>query len=43
MSLAHKTLGTLSGGLVRFSFSSFTTPQDVDGAAEAVETLLQKG
>ena len=41
--LAHKTLGTLSGGLVRFSFSAFTTPQDVSKAAEAVESLLQKG
>lgn len=41
--LAHKTLGTLSGGLVRISVSDFTTPHEIEQAAAAVKQLVQKG
>ena len=39
--LAHKTLNTLSSGLVRFSVSAFTTSQDMERAADAVERLVK--
>lgn len=38
--LAHRSLGTLSGGLVRFSFSDFTTEQEVEQAVRAVTELV---
>lgn len=37
---AHRTLGTLNdGGTTRFSFSAFTTPEDVSAATGALKTL----
>lgn len=38
--LAHKTAGTLKGGTVRFSFSPFNTPQEVELAAEILKKIL---
>ncbi len=35
----HRALGTEERGAVRFSFSPFTTPQEVAAAIEAVKTL----
>jgi selenocysteine lyase/cysteine desulfurase len=36
--LMHRSLGTIDcGGTVRFSFGPFTTTEDIDAAAEAVE------
>ena len=37
--LAHKALGTVDTGAVRFSFSYFNTMEDAKEAAEAVRTL----
>lgn len=37
--LAHKALGTVQQGIVRFSFSPFTTLEEVLTAAKAVEIL----
>lgn len=39
--LAHKTLGTLSGGLVRISVSDFTTEMEIQRAGDAVERLAK--
>lgn len=39
--LAHKTLGTLANGLVRFSAGAFTTPQEISAAADAVLALTK--
>lgn len=36
---AHKTLGTLEKKLVRFSFSYFNTPDEVDSAIQALEEI----
>ena len=38
--LAHKALGTVDTGAVRFSFSYFNTMEDAKEAAEAVRTLV---
>ena len=35
----HRALGTEEQGAVRFSFSPFTTPEEVQAAVEAVKTL----
>lgn len=35
----HRALGTEKQGTVRFSFSPFTTPEEVEAAVEAVKTL----
>jgi selenocysteine lyase/cysteine desulfurase len=36
--LMHRSLGTIDrGGTVRFSFGPFTTTEDIDAAADAVE------
>lgn len=35
----HRALGTENRGAVRFSFSPFTTPEEVEAAIEAVKTL----
>ena len=35
----HRALGTRDCGAVRFSFSPFTTPDEVEKAAEAVRAL----
>ena len=37
--LAHKTVGTLSTGSVRFGFSYFNTPAEVDYAADVLQKL----
>ena len=36
---AHRTLGTFPSGTVRFSFSPFTTPEQIEAAAEAIRAL----
>lgn len=41
--LAHRSQGTLDTGTVRFSFSAFNTPQEVDRFARQVEHLARKG
>jgi selenocysteine lyase/cysteine desulfurase len=38
---AHKTLNTFPQGTVRFSFSSFTTEEEVDIAIKAIESILE--
>ena len=40
--IAHKTAGTLETGTVRFSFSPFNTPGQMDAAAEICEEILKK-
>ena len=40
--IAHKTAGTLETGTVRFSFSPFNTPEQMDAAAEICEEILKK-
>ena len=39
--LAHKTLGTLENGTVRFSFSCFNTVNEVNRALEVLESLCR--
>lgn len=39
--LAHRTAGTLEEGTVRFSFSPFNTPREIDLAAHAVLDMLR--
>ncbi|MBA1334737.1 MAG: Cysteine desulfurase [Firmicutes bacterium] len=39
--LAHKTLGTLEQGTVRFSIGYFNTPGDIDKAVQAVESIAR--
>lgn len=39
--LAHKTLGTLEQGTVRFSLGYFNTPEDIDKAVQAVESIAR--
>ena len=39
--LAHKTLGTLEKGAVRFSLGYFNTEEDVDKAIEALKLISQ--
>jgi len=38
--LAHKTLGTLRGGLVRISVSDFTSEQEMEQAMKGIKALL---
>jgi cysteine desulfurase family protein len=40
---AHRTLGTLPGGTVRFSPGLFTTPAEIDQALAAVRRLVETG
>lgn len=40
--LAHKTLGTVTQGAVRFSFSRCNTAEEADAAAEAVHILAEE-
>ena len=40
---AHRTLGTFPQGTVRFSPGWFTSPDEMDRAAEAVEELASRG
>ena len=40
---AHKTLGTLNCGCVRFSFGYFTQKSDVDRAASALNQIAKSG
>ena len=37
---AHRTIGTFPQGTIRFSFSFFTTRQDIDEAVGAIRDLL---
>jgi selenocysteine lyase/cysteine desulfurase len=37
---AHKAMGTFPQGTVRFSFSSFTSHQEIEMALEAIERIL---
>jgi len=39
---AHRALGTIERGTVRFSVGPFTTDEDVDGAVAAVEMLARE-
>ena len=39
--LVHKALGTEEQGIVRFSFSSFNTFEEVKQAAEALKQIAQ--
>ena len=39
--LMHKALGTVSQGAVRFSFSYFNTPEEIDTAVRAVEEIAK--
>ena len=36
---AHKTLGTFPEGTVRFSFSEYTTEEEMETALKAIRTL----
>lgn len=36
---AHKTIGTFPQGTVRFSFSSETTPEEIDYCSDAIRTI----
>ncbi len=38
--LAHKSLGTLSGGLIRISVSAFTTEQEIEQAILGIKSLI---
>ena len=38
--LVHKALGTEKQGIVRFSFSSFNTIEEVDFAINAIKTIV---
>ena len=40
--LAHATAGTQETGTVRFSFSPFNTPEQIDAAAEICKEILKK-
>ncbi len=40
---AHKTAGTLATGTVRFSFSPFNTPRQIDAAAALCKKILDFG
>lgn len=39
--LAHKTIGTLDTGVVRFSFSYFNTEEEVDLAVDALRRIAR--
>lgn len=39
--MAHRSMGTIGGGTLRFSVGAFTTPEDVDAAASALEAVLK--
>lgn len=38
--LAHRSLGTIGGGLLRFSTGAFTTDEETDAAAKAMEKIV---
>ncbi len=38
---AHKTLGTFPQGTLRFSFSSFTTEEEISYALDAIKSILE--
>lgn len=40
--LVHETFGTQHGGAVRFSFSYFNTPDEIDTAIQAIQQLAQE-
>jgi cysteine desulfurase family protein len=39
---AHKTIGTFPQGTVRFSFSSETTPEEIDYCSDAVQSIAKE-
>lgn len=39
--MAHRTLGTISSGLLRFSTGYFNSKEDISGAAEALQKILK--
>jgi len=39
---AHATVGTIEEGTVRFSFSPFNTPNEVNLAADTLKKILNK-
>lgn len=39
--IAHRSMGTIDGGLLRFSTGAFTTEEDCDAAARAVEEIIR--
>lgn len=41
--LAHKTFGTLHRGIVRFSFSHYNTPRDIQEAVYALKQIAKQG
>lgn len=41
--LMHEALGTQNQGAVRFSFSSFNTPEEVDAGIAAVAAIVEEG
>lgn len=40
--MAHKTIGTLDQGTVRFSFGYFNTINEVDKAVEALKSITKE-
>ncbi len=38
--MAHRSMGTIGGGLLRFSVGAFNTEEDTDAAASALEKVL---
>jgi selenocysteine lyase/cysteine desulfurase len=40
--LAHKTVGTLPGGTVRISVSSFNTKRDISALVSAVDDIVSE-
>ncbi len=39
--LAHRSMGTIGGGMLRLSTGAFTTEADIDAAAKALEDILR--
>ena len=39
--LAHRSMGSISGGLLRLSTGAFTTEEDIDAAARALEEIIK--
>lgn len=40
--LAHRSMGTVGGGMLRFSTGAFTSKEDVSAAAKALEEVLKE-
>ncbi len=39
--LAHRSMGTIGGGMLRLSTGAFTTEEDIDAAAKAIEAIVK--